>query len=52
MEKDLTPETLREAVVSLLDHPQRREEMSRQMRSLGVQGSTDKIMEEIYRVLK
>lgn len=46
-EKDLTPERVRSAVVSLLEDPAKRAEMSRQMKSLGVFGSADRIWNEI-----
>ena len=46
-EKDLTPENLQETVKDLIDHPEKRAEMARQMKTLGVPGSADLIWNEI-----
>ena len=51
-EKDLTPKVLMEAVQSLIEHPEKRAEMSRQMKTLGVPGSSELIWNEIRSVMK
>ncbi len=51
-EKDLTKEKLIETVKDLIDHPEKRAEMSRNMKKQGVPGSADLIWNEIKQIAK